>query len=59
MKYFAILGLMFTKKCPVCNETFSSLESYMEHIKNNHSKELPEKFVKKNEELKWSLRNTD
>lgn len=50
---------MFTKKCPVCNETFSSLESYMDHIKNNHSKESPEKFVKNNEEIKWSLRNTD
>jgi len=50
---------MFTKKCPVCNETFSSLESYMEHIKNNHNKESPEKCVKNNEELKWSLRNTD
>jgi len=50
---------MFSKKCPVCNENFSSLESYMEHIKNYHGKERPEKFVKKNDEIKWSLRDTD
>lgn len=50
---------MFEKKCPVCNEEFFSLEAYMNHIKNEHSKESPEKFVKSKDELKWSFRNND
>ena len=50
---------MFEKKCPVCNEDFVSLESYMNHIKNSHSKEPPEKFGKNKQESKWSFRNTD
>jgi len=34
----------------------------MSHIKNNHSKESPETFVRGGEgggELKWKLRNND
>ncbi|MDX1595771.1 MAG: C2H2-type zinc finger protein [Nitrosopumilaceae archaeon] len=50
---------MFEKKCPLCNESFSSLEHYMKHIKNKHSKEAPEKFVKHKDEIKWSFRNGD
>jgi len=31
----------------------------MSHIKNNHRKEDPEIFVRKEGELKWRLRNDD
>ena len=47
----------FNKKCPRCTQVFVSLETYMSHIKNNHSKESPEEFVKNNGELKWSFRS--
>ncbi|MCV0400803.1 MAG: hypothetical protein K5777_02290 [Nitrosopumilus sp.] len=49
----------FTKTCPVCNENYFSLVTYMSHIKNVHSKESPEVFVKESGELKWRLRNDD
>ena len=49
----------FAKTCPVCNENYSSLVTYMSHIKNNHSKESPETFVRESGELKWRLRNDD
>ena len=49
----------FTKTCLLCNQNFSSLVSYMSHIKNNHSEESPEIFVRKEGELKWRLRNDD
>ena len=47
----------FVKTCPICNENYSSLVAYMAHIKNNHSKESPEIFVRESGELKWKLRN--
>jgi hypothetical protein len=49
----------FTKTCPICKQDFFSLVTYMSHIKNNHSKESPNVFVKEKGELKWSLRNDD
>jgi len=49
----------FTKTCQLCNQNFSSLVTYMSHIKNNHSKEPPETFVREEGELKWRLRNDD
>lgn len=51
--------MVFNKKCPLCSIEFLSLVSYMEHIKNNHSKEHPERFVEHNDEIKWSFRNND
>ncbi len=51
--------MTFTKICPACNEKYSSLEAYMSHIKNNHSKESPESLVREPGELKWRLRNAD
>lgn len=47
----------FSKVCPICKEHFESLEDYMSHIKNNHAKVSPQKFVKSVDELKWSFRN--
>jgi hypothetical protein len=52
-------NMVFTKTCPVCNENYSSLVTYMSHIKNNHSKESPETFVRESGELKWRLRSDD
>ena len=49
----------FNKICPMCNQDYSSLVTYMAHIKNNHSKESPESFVREPGELKWRLRNDD
>jgi len=49
----------FTKICPLCSQVFVSLETYVSHIKNNHSKESPKEFVKKYGELKWSWRNNE
>ena len=51
--------MTFNKTCPICNQKFSSLIAYMSHIKNDHSKESPESFVRKPGELKWRLRNDD
>lgn len=51
--------MVFEKTCPICDTIFHSLESYMGHIKDNHNKESPEKFVQRNEETKWSFRGTD
>jgi len=51
--------MTFSKICPSCNEKYSSLVTYMSHIKNNHSKESPESFVKESGELKWTLRSDD
>ena len=51
--------MTFTKTCPVCNKNYSSLVTYMSHIKNNHSKEPPETFVRESGELKWKLRSDD
>ena len=47
----------FTKTCPVCKKVFFSLVDYMSHIKNNHKEEHPEIFVRKDGEIKWSLRD--
>jgi len=47
----------FAKTCPICTQDFSSLVTYMSHIKNNHNKESPTAFVKEKGELKWSFRN--
>ena len=49
----------FIKTCQLCNQNFSSLVTYMAHIKNKHSKEPPETFVREEGELKWRLRNDD
>ena len=49
----------FTKTCPICQQDYFSLVDYMSHIKNNHSKESPEVFVKEKGELKWSFKNND
>jgi len=51
--------MAFTKNCPLCEQEFFSLVSYMSHIKNNHNKESPDVFVKEPGELKWRLRNAD
>jgi hypothetical protein len=49
----------FSKVCPICKQNFSSLVSYMAHIKSDHSKEDPQTFVREHGELKWRLRNDD
>ncbi|MDF2422571.1 MAG: hypothetical protein OPY06_06130 [Nitrosopumilus sp.] len=49
----------FTKICPMCGQTYLSLVTYMSHIKNRHSKESPESFVKEGGELKWTFRSDD
>ncbi|MFQ5475514.1 MAG: hypothetical protein ACE5DT_00600 [Nitrosopumilus sp.] len=49
----------FSKTCPLCLQSFSSLAIYMSHIKSNHSKISPEAFVKDNNELKWSFKQND
>lgn len=46
----------FSKTCPICKNDFSSLMTYMSHIKSNHSKTSPEAFVKDNHELKTGFR---
>lgn len=46
----------FQKTCPVCKKEFTSLEEYMNDIKNNHKDIPPEVFVKKDAESKWSFR---
>ena len=43
--------MSFSKNCPVCNEFFSSLVSYMEHIKDKHGDMSPESFLKNDKEL--------
>lgn len=43
----------------MCNQDYSLLVTYMAHIKNNHSKESLESFVREPEELKCRLRNYD
>ncbi len=47
----------FSKTCPLCQKPFSSLVNYMVHIKNNHSKESPEAFLRDDKELTFSFRN--
>lgn len=49
----------FTKRCPLCNENFVSLVSYMSHIKSSHQKISPEEFVKDKGEIKWSFKQTE
>ena len=49
----------FTKACPLCNENFVSLVSYMSHIKSSHQKISPEEFVKDKGEIKWSFRQDE
>ena len=51
--------MAFSKICPICNQDYSSLVTYMSHIKNDHSKEPPESFVREPGELKWRLRSDD
>lgn len=46
----------FSKTCPLCKKQFSSIITYMAHIRNKHSKVSPEEFVKNTDELKWSFR---
>ncbi|QLH02742.1 hypothetical protein C5F47_03815 [Nitrosopumilus cobalaminigenes] len=59
MPYRVLSSMGFAKTCPVCNENFSPLVTYMSHIKNNHNKESPQTFVREAGELKWRLRNDD
>ncbi len=49
--------MVFSKTCPICKMDFTSLVSYMSHIKDKHAKVNPEDFVKNTDELKWSFRN--
>lgn len=51
--------MVFSKTCPICNQDYVSLETYMSHIKSDHSKLRPEEFVKNSGELKWSFRSDD
>ncbi len=51
--------MVFSEIYPICNENYSSLVTYISHIKNNHSKESPESFVRELGELKWRLKNVD
>jgi hypothetical protein len=51
--------MSFNKTCPLCQEPFSSLVNYMEHIKSNHSKELPETFVRDGKELSFSFKKIE
>jgi len=51
--------MTFSKTCPVCKQFFSSLVSYMSHIKSDHAKIPPKDFLKDNNELTWSFRTTD
>lgn len=47
----------FKKTCPVCNEDFSNLIKFMEHIKTSHNEISPDKILEMGKERKWSLRN--
>ena len=46
----------FSKKCPVCEQDFSSLTTFMSHIKEKHDKVPPEALASERTELKWSFR---
>ena len=46
----------FSKTCPACNEHFTSLTDYMEHVKNKHQDIPPHEILKMGKEHKWKLR---
>jgi hypothetical protein len=56
MKFSANYFTAFNKTCNVCKQNFSSLVTFMSHIKNEHSKEEPSAFVKNSDEIKWKFR---
>lgn len=46
----------FSKQCTICGDSFSSLEGFMDHIRNSHKNLAPEKFSSIGSEQKWKLR---
>lgn len=46
----------FNKKCPICEQDFSSLTAFMIHIKEKHDEASPETLANERTELKWSFR---
>ena len=46
----------FSKKCPVCQNEFSSLAEFMTHIKKDHKDIAPSDILSTGKEHKWKFR---